>query len=200
MKPQDEAKQFAATALATINAELEALDGWTIESAEDSEFAGEMLRDVKARHKALEVKRKTITKPLNAATKAVNDLFRAPRETLERAEGILKHKIAGYVEARALANNAAVDAASAAETPEQAATALANMQPDASPPAGVSVRYKWRAEVFSPGIVPDDFRIPDEAAIQAYTDEAVKLHGEPTQIPGVRFHKDPIVSSRKVKA
>lgn len=192
--PQEQARQATTIALATINDELEALDGWTIDNTEDNEFAAEMLQDVKQRHKALEAQRKTITKPLTAAKKAVDDLFRTPRGLLERAEVLLKGKIAVYVDTSE-ANTAALKEAANAETVEQAAAALSTIE-HIEAPAGVSVRYKYRAIVFSPDIVPDEFRIPDEVAIQRYTDEAVKIHGEPTPIPGVRFDKEPIVTSR----
>lgn len=198
--PQQQAERATSTALATVAAEIAELEHWTIESDEDNEFAADMLRDVKARHKALEAERKKITAPLNTATKAVNDLFRKPRNLLESAEHMLKGKIAGYLEAQAKANDAAVEAAATAESAEEATAALANLQPETKAPAGVSVRYKWRAIVFSPGIVPDQFRMPDEAKIQAFTDEAVRERGEPVPIPGVRFEKEPIVSSRAVKS
>lgn len=195
MKPEEQAAEAASKALTVVTEELNALEFWAIESAADNEIAAEFLRDVKARHKALETQRKTITKPLNAATKAVNDLFRAPRSMLEQAEQILKGKIAGYLEAQEQANVEALEAAAEASTPDEAATALATIE-QADAPAGVSVRHKYRAIVFNPGIVPDQFRMPDEAAIQNFTDAAVKLNGKPTPIPGVRFEKVPIVTSR----
>jgi polyhydroxyalkanoate synthesis regulator phasin len=194
--PQEQAEQVTSNALAVINDELAALFNWSIENDEDNGFAAEMLRDVKARHKALEEKRKTITQPLAQAKKAVDDLFRQPRELLEQAEACLKAKIAGYLEACQQANAAALAAVVCAETPEQASEALATIQPTAEAPAGVSVRYKWRAIVFSPEIVPDAFLSPDEAKIQAFTDQAVKTHGKPTPISGVRFEQEAIVSSR----
>lgn len=198
MNAQEQAQQVTATALATVAAEIAELEHWTIESDDDNEFAAEMLRDVKARHKALEAKRKTITKPLAQAKKAVDDLFRKPRTLLESAEYILKGKIAGYLETQAKANDAAVEAVANAESAEDATAALANLKPEPTAPAGVNVRHKWRAIVFSPGIVPDEFRMPDEDKIQAYTDNAVRERGEPMPIPGVRFEKVSIVTSRAV--
>lgn len=200
MNAQEQAEQAASTALATITAEFAELELWEIDTAEENDFAADMLRDVKARHKALEDKRKTITKPLNAATKAVNDLFRPPRQLLERAEKHLKRKIAGYLEAQAVEQAAAVQAVAVAETPEQAVEALDAIQPAATTPAGVTVRYVWRAVVFSPDIVPDEFRMIDLEAIQAHTNGSAKMYGEPTPIPGVRFEKESIVTSRAVKS
>jgi len=193
--PEAQAERATATALATIQAERTELDGWTIDTADDADFAAEILRDVKARHKALEVERKKITGPLNTATRAVNALFKPPRELLEDVERMIKGKIASYLEAREAANAAAIEAASTADTPEQASEALATVE-QAEAPAGVSVRHKYRAVVFNPEIVPDQFCMPDEAAIQSFTDTAVRMNGEPTPIPGVRFEREAVVASR----
>jgi hypothetical protein len=193
--PKEQAKQVVSKSLAVITAELDELEDWTIDDDEDSELAADMLRDVKARHKALEAKRKEITKPLNAATKAVNDLFRAPRSMLEQAEQLLKSKIAGYLEAQDQANAAALETAAIADTPAEASAALASIgQTEA--PAGVSVRSHYRAIVFNPEIVPYQFLMPDEAKIQDFTNAAVRERGKPEPIPGVRFEKIAIVSSR----
>jgi hypothetical protein len=197
--PQEQAEQATTTALATVSAELAELEGWTIESDEHNELAAEMLRDVKARHKGLEAKRKGITVPMNTALKGVNDLFRKPLALLKSAEHVLKGKIADYLEEQERANAAALAAAAAADTPEQATEALATVE-SAAAPAGVNVRYRYQAIVRSADLVPDQFRMPDEEKIQAHTDESVKAHGFPTPIPGVEFVKTPIVTSRAVKS
>jgi hypothetical protein len=67
-----------------------------IDSPELLEMAAEDLRNIKALAKEVEEKRTSITGPLNKAVKAVNDLFRAPAEYLEAAEGSLKKAILTY--------------------------------------------------------------------------------------------------------
>lgn len=66
---------------------------YVIDSPTMYELAGEDLKRVKALQKEVEDKRTSITGPLNAAVKAVNDLFRAPKESLEQAEIKLKRAI-----------------------------------------------------------------------------------------------------------
>lgn len=75
---------------------LNGANGIVIDSQELYEIAGEDLRRVKALQKQVEEKRTAITGPLNAATKAVNDLFRSPKEYLDQAEAVLKRAITGW--------------------------------------------------------------------------------------------------------
>lgn len=75
---------------------LNAAQGFVIDSEELLELAGLDLRAVKALQKEVEGSRTTITVPLNAALKAVNDLFRAPATYLEQAENVLKKGIGAY--------------------------------------------------------------------------------------------------------
>lgn len=92
----------------------------TFEIADNEAFglAAEELQQIKSRMKTLEAQRTSITGPLNAATKAVNDLFRGPTNLLERAESTLKSKMLGYqtkVEAEAAAERRRAEAAAEAE-------------------------------------------------------------------------------------
>ena len=189
------AKQEAASEQTNADKAIVMLQTMEITTGDDNEFAAEILRDIKAKHKALEGKRTSITKPMNAALREVNNLFRPVKERLEEGERILKGKIAKYLEAQEAENVALLSSVGISETPEEATAALATIE-DVKAPKGVSVRYKWRAEVFSPDIVPDELRMPDLQKIQAYTEIAVRDHGEPTPIPGVRFVKEAIVTSR----
>jgi hypothetical protein len=79
----------AASALALV-AEFEVTDDPTFEIAADE------LQAIKAKASALDEQRKSITAPMDAAKKAVMDLFRAPIEALQTAEGILKGKMLAY--------------------------------------------------------------------------------------------------------
>lgn len=67
-----------------------------IDSNEMMEIAADDLRAIKTLQKKVEDQRTSITGPLNKAVKAVNDLFRAPKEYLESAEAILKRAILTY--------------------------------------------------------------------------------------------------------
>lgn len=60
------------------------------------EIGGDELKAIKAKAASLEEQRKSITKPMDDAKKAVMDLFRGPTELLAKAEGILKGKLLAY--------------------------------------------------------------------------------------------------------
>ena len=70
--------------------------GLVIDSQDLATLASEDLRRVKTLQKDVEDKRTSITGPLNAAVKAVNDLFRGPKDYLDQAETVLKRAITGW--------------------------------------------------------------------------------------------------------
>ena len=67
-----------------------------IATPDQLEQAGSDLKVIKGLQKQVEDKRTAITKPLNDALKAVNDLFRGPAVWLADAETALKGKMLGY--------------------------------------------------------------------------------------------------------
>jgi len=156
------------------------------------------LREIKERHRLLEERRKKITVPLNEALREVNELFRAPKQALERCERLVKDKIANYLEGLNAANEKALAAAAEADSAEEAQEALAEVVP-VETAKGISIRYKWRAEVFRPELVPYEFCSPDLNKIEVSMQQSANVLGEPMPIPGVRFLKEPIVTSRSVK-
>lgn len=82
----------ATAALALVN-DFEISDAATFEIAADE------LKGIKSKAAQLDEQRKAITGPLDAAKKAVMDLFRGPTELLGQAEGILKGKMLTYQQA-----------------------------------------------------------------------------------------------------
>lgn len=108
---------------------LNGANGIVIDSQELCEIAGEDLRRVKALQKQVEEKRTAITGPLNAATKAVNDLFRSPKEYLEQAESVLKRAITGWtVKQEQLAAEARAKAEAEARAERERLEALQRQQ------------------------------------------------------------------------
>ncbi|AOJ69362.1 hypothetical protein [Burkholderia savannae] len=75
---------------------LEMAKAYTIDSADMRDLAARELTKIKGLQKDVEAKRKGITQPIDAAKKAVMDLFRAPTDYLEQAEALLKKAIQGY--------------------------------------------------------------------------------------------------------
>ena len=67
-----------------------------IKTQRDYEVGATLLKEVKATAKDLDIKRRTITKPLDEAKKAVMDLFRKPLDMLTRAESLIKKRMVVY--------------------------------------------------------------------------------------------------------
>ncbi len=87
----------AAIVLATeAQKQLTNAKDYVIDSPTMFELASEDLMKVKALQKDVEAKRTAITGPINQAVKAINDLFRAPKEYLDQAESTLKRAMVTY--------------------------------------------------------------------------------------------------------
>lgn len=76
-----------ATAAFTSLSEL------VIDSDDMYQIAADELKAVKGLQKTVEERRTAITGPINIALKSVNDLFRAPKEYLEKAEAAVKRSM-----------------------------------------------------------------------------------------------------------
>lgn len=77
---------------------LEVAESLVIDSPAMLQIAANELADIVARGRKLEETRKTITKPMDEAKKAVMDLFRPAVEMIERAERMVRTKVAEYSE------------------------------------------------------------------------------------------------------
>lgn len=183
-----EAEQAAREATSVADEWLEVARVTEIETVEEYNGAGDLLKQVKARYRQIEARRKEITKPLNDALASVNDLFRQPREKLLELEALLKGKIAGYAAAKANANSSAIEAARAASTPEEASVELAKIQ-FADTPKNIGIRPTWKFEVTDPELVPREFCSPDLKKIAAVP--------AMTPIAGVRWFQESVVTVRK---
>jgi len=68
----------------------------TITDNQQYQTAGDFLKKVKSRYKDIEDDRKTITAPMNAALKAINNYFKTPQTVLLQAESFLKKALVSY--------------------------------------------------------------------------------------------------------
>lgn len=96
MQTQDTITYDASAALVLASSAQKALADaadYVIDSHEMFALASEDLKRIKGLQKEVEEKRTGITGPLNQAVKAVNDLFRAPKEYLDKAETTLKRSM-----------------------------------------------------------------------------------------------------------
>lgn len=80
----------------TAQRELTIAAAVVIDSDDMMQLAGEDLRRIKGLQKDVEAKRTSIVAPLNAAVRAINDLFRAPAAYLADAESKLKSSMLTY--------------------------------------------------------------------------------------------------------
>ncbi|PRF55371.1 hypothetical protein [Burkholderia multivorans] len=100
------------------SAQLKIAESYVIDHHDIAALAAQDLAKVKELAKSVEAERRKITDPLNAAVKAVNDLFRPATTYLEQAERVLKSGLLQFnqkVEAENRARQAQAEAAARAE-------------------------------------------------------------------------------------
>jgi hypothetical protein len=146
------------------------------------------LIDVKARVKSLTAQRETVLKPLREAERAVREWFRAPLQTYEMIESVLKARVAGYQETLRQEKHAAIVAAGQAPTPSAMAQLTALSVPPT--PAAISFRKVWKVEITDPNQVPREYLLIDTTALR----KVCQATDGKIQIPGVRFVQEQSVA------
>jgi hypothetical protein len=172
------------------------------------EEAAIALKQLKARAAALEEERTKITKPMDAAKKAVMDLFRKPAEFLGEAERIVKASMVTYSNeqerirkaeqarldeiARKEREKIAAQAAKAeaAGKTEKAEALQEKAQNIAAPvvestvekTSGISYRTVYEFEIVDAEAIPREWMIPDLKAIGG----AVRSTQGKINIPGIK--------------
>jgi predicted phage tail protein len=135
-KTTDTVTYDASAALVLANKAQQALTSasdFVIDSATMFELASDDLRQVKTLQKEVEEKRTSITGPLNQAVKAVNDLFRGPKEYLDKAEATLKRAMVTWsTEQERLAAIARAEAEAAARAERERLAAIEREQAEAA--------------------------------------------------------------------
>jgi len=181
---------------------------YSVGTAEEYTVAGDELKRIKAAQRKLDELRKKITRPMDAAKKAVLDLFRDPEDKLRQAEAGMKRAMIAYsdeqeqirreeqrraedaarkerekLEAQAArAANAGKDAR--AEVLEQRAAAVVApiIQREALKVSGVNTREVWQFAVTDDSLIPREFLAVDTVKIG----KVVRALKGDTAIPGVR--------------
>lgn len=181
---------------------------YSVATAGEYSVAGDELKRIKAAQKRLDEVRKSITRPIDAAKRAVLDLFREPETRLSQAEANMKRAMIAYSdeqdrirrEEQRKAEDAArkerekleAQAAKAAEAGkdaraevlEQRAAAVVApvIQREALKVTGVSTRETWQFEVVDADAVPREYLAVDTVKIG----RVVRALKGDTQIGGVR--------------
>lgn len=180
-----------------VSTALRELDAFEVRSNEDSEFAADLIRDVKAKHKELDERRKEVTQPLNTTVRTINSWFKPALDALEQAERKLKAKVALYVQDCERKAREAIALAAAAETEEEASKALAEAPAIAAMPQGVSMRMAWKWKIVDESKIPAYLCSPDMNKIAAEIRGSLQDTGGPSEIPGVEFWQEPVMTVRK---
>lgn len=166
--------------------DLQLWQTFQINSQEDYEFAEQGRNEAKAVWDTLEQERKSITQPINAALKKINDWFKGPKTSLEKIQRTIEQKMK---EARAAAKQREeelLQQALQAENPQELMIASSQASLESST---TTMQDRWVFEVTNADEIPRSFMVPDLKAIGA----VVAARGEQTKIPGIRVWNDPIV-------
>ena len=166
-----------------------------VRNEEDLLFSSSVLRDIATKRRALEGQLKKITAPIRKAEQAARDLFRPALDDLSQAEQVLRKQIAAYHDAlRAERAKALAEASAKAQSEPEKAAALV-VQASAPTPAapGVRTRKVWRWKVTDPSLVPNEYMVLDEVAIDAI----VKVKKDKTEITGIEVWCETALSVEK---
>lgn len=150
--PEGEVKALSL-AIAPLYEEATELE---VKTPADYEGAAVLLISLKGRQKELDDKRRSLTRPLDAAKKGIMDLFRPVEERLKTGETVLKRAMLSFQTAEAerhAAEQAKIEAKAEslrAKGKEAQATALVEMaeasEPEPTRVAGVSTRTIWKVK------------------------------------------------------
>ena len=136
MQTQNTIHYDASSALVLTTKAQTALAGaaaYVIDSTTMFELASDDLKNIKALQKEVEDKRTSISGPLNQAVKAVNDLFRPPKEYLEKAEYAIKRAMITWTtEQERLAAEARAKAEAEARAERERLAAIEREQAEAA--------------------------------------------------------------------
>lgn len=193
---------------------------YRVTSAADYEVAGLELKRVKDAQKKLDDLRKSMTRPIDAAKKAIMDFFRGPEQKLATAESGIKRAMIGYSEEqdriRREAQRKADEAArkeqeklqqqaakaiasgkveKAEQLEQRAATVVAPIvQREAPRVSGIVTKEVWKFEVTDPAAVPREYLSVDEKKIGGVVRS---LKGD-TNIAGVRVWSEKSIAAGAV--
>lgn len=172
---------------------------YVVDNADMYVMAGDELKEIKARRKAIEDKRVEITKPMDQAKKAAMDFFRLPIDLLDDAEDAIKRAMLTWKSEQDRKEREAREAQAAEARRIQAEAKAKN--PDQPPPvvvmppvptvaapkmAGISTRKIWKFDVTDPAAVPREYLVIDDAKLGAMA-RATK---GTVAVPGVRFYEE----------
>jgi hypothetical protein len=166
-----------------------------IDSDEEFQLAGQILKDVKYRLETINQRREELLEPQRLEMAKTRDRFREATAQGERAESLLKDRIAAYHRKQLEKEAEVFRAALAAPTPVEARSAIDLASRAAPIVSKVSIRETIDVEVFDLNVLPDEYvvRTPNLTKLREF---GRRTNGQ-EQIPGVKFVTKSIVSASK---
>lgn len=184
-----EAQTLVATEFKEACELLDALNDYAIQTDDDVVNVKKVMDDVKAKYKALEAKKQSITKPMLVSLEAARDLFRPAQEVLQKAEALLKRKIIEYDTRLKEAREAAIAAMHVAETVEEQEELMKTIAHEPPKVEGLVRRVALDYKIVDASQVPGIYWSIDHAKIKDAISRGV------IQIQGVEiFHVEQIAS------
>ena len=183
-------------------AEAELLQIQTLKSIQSPEMytdVDELLTHVVQDKDAAVAMRQSATGPLRTVVSTIEGWFRPWVRAREAAEKHLKGLMSSYnverVRAEREARLLAAQAAQAGDAQGMLdALAVVGEVANAAE-GGARVSFKWIVERINPDLLPDEWWVPNEAAIEAVAREAGGSE-EPPIIPGVIFKRDATIGAK----
>lgn len=190
----------AHPATGEIEAYLELGRALEVDCQEDLDTVAEGISTLKAMATALEAEEKRATAPMNAALKVVRGWFSPAKKGLQDARALFDAAyLAGREKLRLRAAQKAREVQERIAANDSAGAALAHRQvTPPAPTAGARVSKVWAFRVVNPDLVPELFKVVDEAKVRAHM--RAELAAAPNQtpvLPGVIFEQVEQVSAVK---
>lgn len=198
--PASSAIQEWETIRGALLSELDAFETeirpYVVESQEDLALLAEVLSTSKGHEKRTTGLMKTAVEPHKQKVAETEEVFKPVIERLKSLEKLIKSKIGDYDQRQRALQFAALEAASKANMSGNARAGEAALaradKAVVEPVKGMSIRYSIDIEIADEDSVPDEWWVVDEVRIGKY---ARATNGE-IAIPGVVYHRTPIVSSK----
>ncbi len=148
---------------------------YVIDSPEMREAASADLKRVKALQKSVDDQEKSITRPINEGLKRVRDMFRAPKEWLDKAEAKLKGACLAWDEAEARKRREAEQEAARKADEERRRLAEAAAREAAAGNAETAEAIKEAAAMVAPAPVAIETKIAGEAHREVWSAEVTDV-------------------------
>jgi hypothetical protein len=185
------------TAETSALAQLNDLQGATIDNDAELEQFSALLVETTRERKLIEAMRAETLAPIKTALKVAEDtvdkLFNFALTTKQASETKLRELVGGYQQAKAEAARqlrAAAAKAAQERNPEALTKALvASNQVAPGKLAGVGVKEVWVATIKASDLVPYEWCVPDEKRINKHARET-PIEQTPAPIPGVIFTRE----------